>query len=220
MLYLSDEVVTAFGRLGYCFASEDVFGIQPDIITTAKGLTSGYIPMGAFLVSDRLIQEIKNLGGDSAVFSNGFTYSGHPVAAAAGIKNLEIIEREKLFEQARETGPYMQQQLQTLRDIPIVTDVRGLGLMACVECELEEGRRDRDMDLALGNRIDRHCQAMGLIVRPLVNMCVMSPPLTITRAQIDEMVGILRKGILQAMQDIENEKAAEQGEHRHASPAA
>jgi adenosylmethionine-8-amino-7-oxononanoate aminotransferase len=220
MLYLSDEVVTAFGRLGYCFASEDVFGIQPDIITTAKGLTSGYIPMGAFLVSDRLIREIKNLGGDSAVFSNGFTYSGHPVAAAAGIKNLEIIEREKLFEQARETGPYMQQQLQTLRDIPIVTDVRGLGLMACVECELEEGRRDRDMDLALGNRIDRHCQAMGLIVRPLVNMCVMSPPLTITRAQIDEMVGILRKGILLAMQDIENEKAGEGGEHRHASPAA
>jgi len=206
--------------LGYCFASEDVFGIQPDIITTAKGLTSGYIPMGAFLVSDRLIQEIKNLGGDSAVFSNGFTYSGHPVAAAAGIKNLEIIKRDKLFELARENGPYMQQQLQTLREIPIVTDVRGLGLMACVECEMEEGERDLDTDLALGSRIDRHCQAMGLIVRPLINMCVMSPPLTITRAQIDEMVSILRKGILLAMQDIENERAGEKTEHRHPSPAA
>ena len=220
MLYLSDEVVTAFGRLGYCFASEDVFGIQPDIITTAKGLTSGYIPMGAFLVSDRLIQEIKNLGGDSAVFSNGFTYSGHPVAAAAGIKNLEIMQREKLFEQARETGPYMQQQLQTLRDIPVVTDVRGLGLMACVECELQQGSDDLDMDLELGNRIDRHCQAMGLIVRPLINMCVMSPPLTITKPQIDEMVAILRKGILLAMQDIENEQSGEEGDHRHPSPAA
>jgi putrescine---pyruvate transaminase len=220
MLYLSDEVVTAFGRLGYCFASEDVFGIQPDIITTAKGLTSGYIPMGAFLVSDRLIREIKDLGGDSAVFSNGFTYSGHPVAAAAGIKNLEIMKRDKLFEQARENGPYMQQQLQTLREIPIVTDVRGLGLMACVECEMEEGERDLDTDLALGSRIDRHCQAMGLIVRPLINMCVMSPPLTITRAQIDEMVSILRKGILLAMQDIENERAGEKAEQRHPSPAA
>ena len=220
MLYLSDEVVTAFGRLGYCFASEDVFGIQPDIITTAKGLTSGYIPMGAFLVSDRLIQEIKNLGGDSAVFSNGFTYSGHPVAAAAGIKNLEIMQREKLFEQARETGPYMQQQLQTLRDIPVVTDVRGLGLMACVECELQQGSDDLDMDLELGNRIDRHCQAMGLIVRPLINMCVMSPPLTITKPQIDEMVAILRKGILLAMQDIESEKSGKEGDHRHPSPAA
>jgi adenosylmethionine-8-amino-7-oxononanoate aminotransferase len=220
MLYLSDEVVTAFGRLGHCFASEEVFGIVPDIITTAKGLTSGYIPMGAFLVSDRLIQEIKDLGGDSAVFSNGFTYSGHPVAAAAGIKNLEIMQRENLFEQARETGPYMQQQLQTLRDIPIVSDVRGLGLMACVECELKEGDNDLDMDADLGNRIDRHCQALGLIVRPLVNMCVMSPPLTITRQQIDEMVSILRRGILLAMEDIANEKAARGERHHHPSPAA
>jgi len=220
MLYLSDEVVTAFGRLGHCFASEAVFGIVPDIITTAKGLTSGYVPMGAFLVSDRLIQEIKDRGGDSAVFSNGFTYSGHPVAAAAGIKNLEIMKREKLFEQVQETGPYMQQQLQALRDIPIVTDVRGLGLMGVVECELQQGDDDLDMDAELGSRIDRHCQALGLIVRPLINMCVLSPPLTITKPQIDEMVSILRQGILLAMEDIANEKAAIGEEHHHPSPAA
>jgi putrescine---pyruvate transaminase len=220
MLYLSDEVVTAFGRLGHCFASEDVFGIVPDIITTAKGLTSGYVPMGAFLVSDRLIQEIKELGGDSAVFSNGFTYSGHPVAAAAGIKNLEIMKREKLFELVQETGPYLQQQLQALRDIPIVTDVRGLGLMGVVECELQQGGDDLDMDAELGNRIDHHCQALGLIVRPLINMCVLSPPLTITKPQIDEMVSILRQGILLAMDDIANEKAAVGEEHHHPSPAA
>jgi adenosylmethionine-8-amino-7-oxononanoate aminotransferase len=220
MLYLSDEVVTAFGRLGHCFASEAVFGIVPDIITTAKGLTSGYVPMGAFLVSDRLIQEIKDRGGDSAVFSNGFTYSGHPVAAAAGIKNLEIMKREKLFEQVQETGPYMQQQLQALRDIPIVTDVRGLGLMGVVECELQQGGDDLDMDAELGSRIDRHCQALGLIVRPLINMCVLSPPLTITKPQIDEMVSILRQGILLAMEDIANEKAADGEEHHHPSPAA
>ena len=220
MLYLSDEVVTAFGRLGHCFASEAVFGIVPDIITTAKGLTSGYVPMGAFLVSDRLIQEIKERGGDSAVFSNGFTYSGHPVAAAAGIKNLEIMQREKLFEQVQETGPYLQQQLQALRDIPIVTDVRGLGLMGVVECELQQGGDDLDMDAELGSRIDRHCQSLGLIVRPLINMCVLSPPLTITKAQIDEMVSMLRQGILLAMEDIANEKAAIGEEHHHPSPAA
>jgi adenosylmethionine-8-amino-7-oxononanoate aminotransferase len=220
MLYLSDEVVTAFGRLGHCFASEDVFGIVPDIITTAKGLTSGYVPMGAFLVSDRLIQEIKERGGDSAVFSNGFTYSGHPVAAAAGIKNLEIMQREKLFELVQETGPYLQQQLQALRDIPIVTDVRGLGLMGVVECELQQGGDDLDMDAELGSRIDRHCQALGLLVRPLINMCVLSPPLTITRPQIDEMVSILRQGILLAMDDIANEKANDAEEHHHPSPAA
>jgi len=205
MLYLSDEVVTGFGRLGHCFASEAVFGIQPDMITTAKGLTSGYIPMGAFLVSDRLVQEIKDLGGDSAVFSNGFTYSGHPVAAAAGRKNLEIMQRENLFEQVRETGPYLQQQMQKLLDIPIVRDVRGLGLVACVECELKQGDDDLAMDYELGNRIDKHCQALGLLVRPMINMCVMSPPLTITREQIDEMVSILRQGIELTMQDCINE---------------
>ena len=205
MLYLSDEVVTSFGRLGHCFASEAVFGIQPDIITTAKGLTSAYIPMGAFLVSDRVLKEVRELGGDSAVFSNGFTYSGHPVAAAAGLKNLEIMKREKLFEHVQDVGPYLQQQLQTLRDIPIVRDVRGIGLMGCVECELIQGGDDLTMDYEIGNRIDWHCQAMGLIVRPLVNMCVMSPPLTITREQIDEMMGILRKGIELAMSDVEDD---------------
>ena len=220
MLYLSDEVVTAFGRLGYCFASEEVFGITPDIITTAKGLTSGYVPMGAFLVSDRLIQEIKERGGDSAVFSNGFTYSGHPVAAAAGIKNLEIMQREDLFGKARENGEYMQQQLQTLRDIPIVRDVRGKGLMACVECELKQGENDLATDYEIGKLIDRHCQAMGLIVRPLINICVMSPPLTISREQIDDMVDILRKGILAAQAEIEAEVKGDSGEHRHPSPAA
>jgi putrescine aminotransferase len=201
MLYLSDEVVTSFGRLGHCFASEAVFGIVPDIITTAKGLTSAYIPMGAFMVSDRLIDEVRELGGDSAVFSNGFTYSGHPVAAVAGLKNLEIMKREKLFEHVREVGPYMQAQLQTLRDIPIVSDVRGAGLMACVECELKQGGNDLELDYEIGNRIDEHCQRLGLLVRPIINMCVMSPPLTITREQIDEMVGILRQGVELAMQD-------------------
>ena len=221
MLYLSDEVVTAFGRLGHCFASEDVFGIVPDIITTAKGLTSGYIPMGAFLVSDRLVQEIKAKGGDSAVFSNGFTYSGHPVSAAAGIKNLEIMLREKLFENAREVGPYMQQQMQTLRDLPIVSDVRGEGLMACVECELKQGGGDLAMDYEVGNLIDKHCQALGLIVRPIINMCVMSPPLTITREQIDEMVSILRKGIEMAVAEIETLESIPVGStQHHPSPAA
>ena len=157
--------------------------------------------MGALLVSDRLLKEIHDLGGDSAVFSNGFTYSGHPVAAAAGLKNLEIMKREKLFEQVQQTGPYMQQQMQTLRDIPIVSDVRGMGLMACVECELKEGDRDLELDHEIGGRIDKHCQALGLIVRPIINMCVMSPPLTITRDQIDDMVAMLRQGIERAMQD-------------------
>ena len=215
MLYLSDEVVTGFGRLGHCFASEAVFGIQPDMISTAKGLTSGYIPMGALLVSDRLLKEIHDCGGDSAVFSNGYTYSGHPVAAAAGRKNLEIMQHEKLFELVRENGPYLQQQMQTLRDIPIGRDVRGMGMMACVECEIKQGDNDLATDYEIGKLIDRHCQALGLLVRPLINMCVMSPPLTITRDQIDEMVSMLRRGIEMAMQEIETAESVTDGQAHH-----
>jgi len=168
-----------------------------------------------------LVDEIKANGGDSAVFSNGFTYSGHPVSAAAGIKNLEIMLREKLFEQAQDTGPYMQQQMQTLRDIPIVSDVRGMGLMACVECELKQGSNDLAMDYQIGNLIDKHCQQLGLIVRPIINMCVMSPPLTITRAQIDDMVSMLRQGISLALAEIESAEALSTDVgHKHPSPAA
>ena len=172
--------------------------------------------MGAFLVSDRLVDEIRERGGDAAVFSNGFTYSGHPVAAAAGIKNLEIMLREDLFARARETGPYLQAQMQTLRDISIVRDVRGEGLMACVECELIEGKNDLATDYEIGKLIDRQCQARGLIVRPLINMCVMSPPLTISKAQIDDIVSILREGILAAMAEIG--QPADQDAARQPSP--
>ena len=117
------------------------------------------------------------------------------------------MKREKLFEHVQDVGPYLQQQLQTLRDIPIVSDVRGIGLMGCVECELNQGDDDLTMDYEIGNRIDKHCQELGLIVRPLINMCVMSPPLTITREQIDEMVSILRQGIELTMADIATEQA-------------
>ena len=205
VVYISDEVVTAFGRLGHFFASEDVFGIVPDIITSAKGITSGYVPLGAFLVSDRLLESI-SAEDPSIVFSNGFTYSGHPVACAAALKNIEIMERENILEHAREITPYFQSQLQTLRDIPIVRDVRGIGLMACVECDISQGQDDSlSSDYDIGSRIDKHCQDLGLLVRPIGNMCVMSPPLIITREQIDEMVKILRKGIELAMEDHKKE---------------
>ena len=117
------------------------------------------------------------------------------MAAAAGIKNLEIMLREKLFENARDVGPYMQEQMQTLRDIPIVNDVRGEGLMACVECELKQGSNDLAMDYEIGNLIDKHCQSLGLIVRPIINMCVMSPPLIISESEINQMFDILDASI-------------------------
>ena len=203
VVYISDEVVTAFGRLGHFFASEDVFGIVPDIITCAKGITSGYVPMGAFLVSDALLQSI-TAEDPSIVFSNGFTYSGHPVACASAIKNIDIMESENMLEHVREVAPYFQKKLAELKDIPIVKDVRGIGLMACVECDLNSHNSSDALysNDEIGDRIDKHCQDLGLLVRPLANKCVMSPPLIITKAQIDEMVGILRSGIENSMADI------------------
>jgi putrescine---pyruvate transaminase len=206
VLYISDEVVTAFGRLGHMFASQEVFGVDADMITLAKGITSGYVPLGAVLISDRLLDDIRRAGAEKAVFSNGFTYSGHPVACMAAMKNIDIIEGEGLLEHAREVGPYFQSRLRELAELPIVGDVRGMGLMGCVECVLGEGHQDElSVAYAVGDRIDRHCQRLGLIVRPLVNMCVMSPPLPITREQIDDMVGILRQGIERTMADLRQE---------------
>ena len=205
VLYISDEVVTGFGRLGHWFASEPVFDIRPDIITTAKGLTSGYLPLGACIVSDALITDIQKAQPGSKVFSNGFTYSGHPVCCAAALKNIEIIEREQILEHVREIAPVFLEQLKTLEDIPIVREVRGQGLMACVECQLNADGSSLALDYQMGARIDQHCQRLGLLVRPIINMCVMSPPLIITRAQIDDMISILRQGITLAMQDLIDE---------------
>jgi adenosylmethionine-8-amino-7-oxononanoate aminotransferase len=206
VIYISDEVVTGFGRLGHWFASESVFDITPDIITCAKGITSGYVPLGAVLISDRLISQV---GGDSergAVFSNGYTYSGHPVACAAAIANMDIIEGEGLLQHAREVGPYLQQQLHTLADLPIIGDIRGLGLMGCLECVVsKESRQPLDLDYEVGSRIDAHCQRLGLLVRPLINMCVMSPPILISTEQIDDMIRMLRQGIECTIADLEKE---------------
>ena len=206
VLTISDEVVTGFGRLGHFFASEAVFGIVPDIITVAKGITSGYMPLGAVLISDRLVERLSGEQAESGIFANGFTYSGHPVACAAALKNIEIIERDKILEHAREVGPYLQARLAELREIAIVGDVRGLGLVACVECVISRESKDPlVLDHEIGARIDRHCQALGLLVRPLINMCVMSPPLIITKAQIDELVTALGTGIERAMEEVRGE---------------
>lgn len=206
VLYISDEVVTGFGRLGHWFASEDVFGITPDIITCAKGMTSGYVPMGACIISDRLVAEVAGEGAKGSIFSNGYTYSGHPVSAAAALKNMEIIEGEGILEHVRAVTPHFQERMQALADLPIVGDVRGMGLMGCVECVADRvSRNPLALDKEVGARIDAHCQELGLIVRPLINMCVFSPPLIITAGEIDRMFDILATGIRRASDDLARE---------------
>jgi len=206
VLYISDEVVTAFGRLGEWFASETIFGIVPDMVTFAKGVTSGYQPLGGVAISDRLLEELKDLDKDDVTYSNGYTYSGHPICCAAAHTNLDIIEREGILEHVREVGSHFQARLKELEDLPIVGEVRGMGLMGCVECVSNRTSKDALMlDHEIGSRIDKHTQKRGLMVRPMINMCVMSPVLTISKEEIDRMVDILRAGIEDAMAELEAE---------------
>lgn len=194
ILYISDEVVTAFGRLGHWFASEDVFGITPDIITCAKGLTSGYLPLGACIISDAVMERMT--GPDEKVlFSNGYTYSGHPVCCAAALKNIEIMEEERILEHVREIAPHFQARLRALETYPIVGDVRGMGLLACIQGRPDTPGTSLAQERKLGALLDEACEKRGLLVRPLINMAVFSPPLVITRAQVDEMFDLLEDAL-------------------------
>jgi adenosylmethionine-8-amino-7-oxononanoate aminotransferase len=205
ILYLSDEVVTGFGRLGHIFASEEVFDIEPDMIIFAKGVTSGYFPLGGVMLSDRLMEELRRSNHPDAMFAHGLTYSSHPVGCAVALKNLDLLEGG-ILEHARKIAPYFQARLKTLEELPLVGEVRGAGLMACVECVADrESNNPLKLDNEVGRRIDRHCQELGLLVRPLIHMCVMSPPLIITREQIDDMVAMLREGISRTMDDLRRE---------------
>ena len=202
--YIADEVVTGFGRLGHWFASEKVFGIVPDIIIFAKGVTSGYVPMGGYAVSDQFMDKISGDNADGCLYSNGYTWSGNPVACAAALASWDILEKDHLLDNVLEVGPYFQQQLRTLEDNPLVGNVRGTGLMAAVEMTIQ-GRDEEDLlekDYAIGEMVDSHCQRLGLLVRPFINICIISPPLIITRAQVDELVTALREGLRLTLEDL------------------
>ncbi len=198
IIYISDEVVTAFGRLGEFFSSKNIFGIEPDIITMAKGITSGYVPLGGVLISDRLMDEIKSKNNEGVMFSNGFTYSSHPVSCAAALKNIEIMEREGLFEHVKSIAPYFQSRLRDLRRYKIVGDTRGIGLLGCVEGVVSSNLDEEEqllIDYEFGTRLDQKCESKGLIVRPLINMCVFSPPLIMKLDQIDLMFNIIEEAL-------------------------
>lgn len=202
IVFIADETVTAFGRLGHFFSSEELFGVVPDILICAKGLTSGYVPLGAMIISDRLIESMRGVHDSGGVFANGYTYSGHPLAAAAALKNIEIMERPGFMEHAREMGAHFAKRINDMNDLEIVISTRVAGLMGCVECSPPGTADSLSADYALGTRIDQYCQEAGLLVRPLINMCVMSPPLVITQTQIDDMFDILRKSIMRVTDEI------------------
>ena len=205
ILYISDEVVTGFGRIGHWFASYDEYGIEPDILVSAKGLTSGYLPLGATLYSDKIHEAISAPDPD-AWFTHGFTYSGHPVCCAAALTNIEIIERENLLGNARTVGDYFESRLRELGSLPIVGDVRGRRFMMCVEYVCDKSTREPFAEAAnISRRIAQHCESRGLLVRPLGHLDIMSPPLIFTRGDCDFLVDTLREAIGEVTLELERE---------------
>ena len=191
--YVTDEVVTSFGRLGHMFASEDVFGIVPDIITTAKGLTSGYQPLSATILSDEIHEVISGPGG---MFFHGMTYSGHPAAAAAGLANIALMEAEQIPQRVRTTGKRFEGLLRQLDRHDIVGEVRGSHFMMGLEFVKDKATAEPFApEDRIGLRLAREAQKRGLIARPLGNILILSPTLVMDEALIDRTAAILDDSI-------------------------
>ncbi len=187
ILLVSDEVICGFGRLGQWFGFQH-YGVTPDIVSMAKGLSSGYLPISATGVSRQIVDVLRASGED---FVHGFTYLGHPVSAAVALRNIQIIDEEHLVRRTREdTGPYLAQALaERLADHPLVGETRSLGLIGAVEIVAEKGTNRRHGAGGQAGPIVRDaCIARGLMVRAIRDSLVMSPPLVITHAEIDQIV--------------------------------
>ncbi len=196
ILYIADEVVTAFGRLGAWFASKDIFDYQPDMIVCAKGITSGYIPLGATLISDEIYQVISKPQCEGGVFSMGLTYFGHPVACAAALENIAIIERENLLANAAASGAHLQKAAKSLSSLEIVGDVRGHGLMLGVDLVSDrKAKMPMPVSENAAEKIFKSCVDRGVIVRPVGSRIVVSPPLVITPTECDTIVAAMAGAI-------------------------
>ncbi|GLZ85096.1 omega amino acid--pyruvate aminotransferase [Metapseudomonas resinovorans] len=193
ILLIFDEVITGFGRVGQAFAAQR-WGVTPDIITCAKGLTNGAIPMGAVFVAEEIYQAFMH-GPESAIeFFHGYTYSGHPVACAAALATLDIYQGERLFERAVELEGYWQDALLSLRDLPNVIDIRAVGLVGGVQlAPSAEGVGKR------GFQVFEQCFHDDLMVRVTGDTIAMSPPLIVEKEQIDILVGKLADSIRKAV---------------------
>jgi putrescine aminotransferase len=204
ILLVADEVICGFGRLGTWFGSE-LMGFKPDLTAFAKGVTSGYIPLGGVLVGDRVAEVLTGRGGD---FNHGFTYSGHPVACAAALENIRILIEEQLVQRvAQVTGPYLKQQFAALLGHPLVGYADSCGLVAGLnlvrkkaavihDCEPFDG------DLAVGMICRGHMFDNGIVMRAVGDRMIVAPPLVMTRVQIDEMIGRIRQALDDTLADL------------------
>ncbi|SFT85452.1 aspartate aminotransferase family protein [Paraburkholderia aspalathi] len=211
ILLIADEVITGFGRTGAMFGSEK-YGVEPDLITVAKGLTSAYFPLSGSIVSDKVYRVLEDGADKVGAFSHGYTYSGHPIGAAAANAVLDIVEKEDLPANARHVGAYFQDRLDTeFAKLPIVGEVRGVGLMGAVEFVSDPANKVRfDPHLKVGARVSKAARDRGLIARAMPHGDILgfAPPLVTTKDEIDEIVDIASAAVRQVMDELVREGAA------------
>jgi L-2,4-diaminobutyrate transaminase len=208
VLLIADEVITGFGRTGAMFGSQR-YGIEPDLITIAKGLTSAYFPLSGAIVGEKVYRVIEEGADRVGAFSHGYTYSGHPIGAAAANAVLDIVEKEDLPGKADTVGRYFQAQLEAkFAQLPIVGEVRGVGLMGAIEFVADREKKTRlDPALKVGARVAKAARDRGLIVRAMPHGDILgfAPPLVITKAEIDEMVSIADAAVRSVMDQLVHE---------------
>jgi len=186
LLLIFDEVITGFGRTGPCFAA-DAVGVVPDMLVIAKGLTNGTVPMGAVVARKGIYDAIVEAAPPGTIeLFHGYTYSGHPLATAAAEASLDVFEEEQLFQRSQDLAPYFQEAMHSLREMPYVIDIRNMGMVAGIELEPAPGKpTERAFKTFL------RCYEKGVLIRTTGDIIALSPPLIISKAQIDELVGTL-----------------------------
>ncbi|QTP59741.1 aspartate aminotransferase family protein [Billgrantia antri] len=214
ILLVVDEVICGFGRLGEWFGSVH-YGLEPDLMPIAKGLSSGYLPIGGVLVGDRVAETLIERGGE---FFHGFTYSGHPACAAVALKNLELMQAEGIVERVRDdVGPYLAERWAALADHPLVGEARSLGLIGALELiDPTTGERFAK-SLGAGTLCRDICFDHGLVMRSVGDTMIISPPLVITRAEIDELVRLAREALDETARRLAAREQADESPFREES---
>ncbi|MFK4654241.1 L-2,4-diaminobutyrate transaminase [Bradyrhizobium japonicum] len=210
VLLIADEVICGFGRTGADFGSI-LYGMEPDLVTVAKGLTSGYVPLSAAIVGEKVYAVMEEAADRVGAFSHGYTYSGHPIAAAAANAVLDIVEKERLSDRARIVGSHFHQRLQQrFSQLEIVGEVRGVGLLGAVEFVADRQTKRRfDPQLKVGARIAKAARDRGLIVRAMPHGEILgfAPPLVVSEAEVDEIVDLAYRATKQIMDELAKESA-------------
>ena len=209
VLLIADEVITAFGRLG-CWFGSDLLGLEPDLITVAKGLTSGYFPLSGSIVSERIWRVLVD-GSAAGPFGHGYTYSAHPLAAAVALANLDVLESDGLIAQAAERGALMHRLLaEAFGDHPLVGEVRGRELIGALEfVEQKDPAKAFDPSRKVGARVARRCLELGLITRalPAADTISFSPPFVITEEEVGELVATTRRAVDDVAAELRSERS-------------